>query len=148
MSGWGVRWAEPCYHSIRSEVPNMMLECNKYMMIFFNWLREIHEQESCLRKLLRMSDILQGTDKGWTWYALLALSIHIHPLLHAPYISGAGSLTTTFLRLPCCQGSGCLLWDLEDEIQMEVTFFFFIAMTGFSRNVFAVDRLHILLSSE
>lgn len=70
-----------------------------------------------------MPDIFQGTDKEGTSYTLLALSIRIHPLPCASWVSGARRLTATFLRLPCCQGSRRLLADVEDETQLEATLF-------------------------
>ena len=74
-------------------------------------IRDIHEQGSHLGKLLRMSDISRGTNKGWTRYALLALTIHIHLLLHAPCVTEAGRLTFTFL---CSLAPR--VWDASHEI--------------------------------
>lgn len=63
----------------------MVLGCNKCTEIFLNCYREIHEYGSH-QKLLRTSDILLGSDKGWTRYSVL--SVHIHPILHAPLVEG------------------------------------------------------------
>ena len=48
--------------------------------------RDLHEQGSPLRELLRMSDMLQGTDKGGP-DALLALGTHTRPVSHLPSVT-------------------------------------------------------------
>lgn len=92
------------------------------MTIFKLAISDIPEQGSHLRKLLRMSDISGGTNKGSARYALLALTIHTHLLLHAPCVTEAGRLTFYISLLSCSQGSRCLPWDLEDEMQVEANF--------------------------